>query len=166
MLVHQNSFQRKFLTLYCPFLIKTAILNTLESTSFDETIRCALKWFILTQRMQKWGFVTLNYVTYTQLISLPSTIYITEIEVCFFVFCFFLFCFWFFPFVDSEMESLFQILVSQCNFPPHVSILCSIVVSVPVRCGPTLKTGSRENHWLICPSGPTLLALIVDHQTL
>ena len=34
-----------------------AILTTLESTTLDETIRCASKWFILTQNPQNLNLV-------------------------------------------------------------------------------------------------------------
>ena len=48
-------------------------MNTLEST-YDETIRCASKWFILTQRKQNLSSVDLNCVTsYTQPIPLSLT---------------------------------------------------------------------------------------------
>ena len=46
-------------------------MGTLESPSLDETIRCALKWFILTRRTQNLEFVNLKCVTYTQHIPLP-----------------------------------------------------------------------------------------------
>ena len=42
----------------------------MESTSFDEAIRHALKWFIRTQGMQNLEFVNLKCVTYTQPIPL------------------------------------------------------------------------------------------------
>ena len=42
------------------------ILCTLESTSLDKTIRCASKWFILSQRT----LVNLQCVTYAQTITL------------------------------------------------------------------------------------------------
>ena len=67
----------KFLTLhlpFCLFLIKILQLNChpeyFKSTSLDETIRRASKWFILTQRMQNQEFVNLKRVTYAQLIHL------------------------------------------------------------------------------------------------
>ena len=68
----------KFLTLHSPFcfflikILKTNLpfLSTLESISLDETIRCASKWFTLTQRNQNLEFVDLKCVTYTQLIPL------------------------------------------------------------------------------------------------
>ena len=47
------------------------ILSTLESTSLNKTIKCALKWFILTQRMRNLEFVNLKCVTYAQPIPLP-----------------------------------------------------------------------------------------------
>ena len=47
------------------------IMSTSEITSRDETIRCALKWFILTQRAQTLEFVNLKCVIYAQHISLP-----------------------------------------------------------------------------------------------
>ena len=50
-----------------------AILSTLESTSLDETIRCASKWFILRQ-LQNLELLNLKCVTYTQPIPLPLTI--------------------------------------------------------------------------------------------
>ena len=62
MSVYHNSYRRKtVLTLHSPFCLLMrkkkysnwmAILSTLESTSLDDTIRCALKWFILSQREQ------------------------------------------------------------------------------------------------------------------
>ena len=39
-----------------------AILSTLESTSLNEIIRCALKWFFLTQTTQNLEYVNLKYV--------------------------------------------------------------------------------------------------------
>ena len=51
------------------FLI--TILSTLESTSLDETIWCASKWFILTQITQNLEPVNLKCVTYAQPIPLP-----------------------------------------------------------------------------------------------
>ena len=50
-----------------------AILSTLESTTHDENIRCASKWFILAQRMHNLEFVSLKCVAYTQPIPLPLT---------------------------------------------------------------------------------------------
>ena len=47
-----------------------AILSTLESTMFDETIRCTSKWFILTWKMQNLEVVNFMCVTYTQPIPL------------------------------------------------------------------------------------------------
>ena len=47
-----------------------AILCTLESTSLEETNRCASKWFILTQKTQNLEFVNLKCVSYAQLIPL------------------------------------------------------------------------------------------------
>ena len=52
----------------------TAILSTLETTSRDETIRSASKWFIQTQRTRNLQSVNLKCVTYhayTQPIPLP-----------------------------------------------------------------------------------------------
>ena len=45
-------------------------MSTLESISFDEPIRCALKWFILTQRSQNLEFVNLKCVNCRQPIPL------------------------------------------------------------------------------------------------
>ena len=52
-------------------------------------------------------------------------------------------------FAYFQVESLPPILVFKCNspFPPPVSMLRSIVESVPVRYRSTLKMGSGENHW-------------------
>ena len=41
-----------------------AILSTLESTSLDETIRCASKLFILTLKTENLALVNLKDVTY------------------------------------------------------------------------------------------------------
>ena len=65
---HSEENRVKFLTLhspFCLFLIKRRYLN-LESTSLEKNIRCASKWFILTQRMQNPEFVHLKCVTYNQ----------------------------------------------------------------------------------------------------
>ena len=79
---HQTSYRRKnglkFLTLhspFCLFLIKI-LFSTLESTSPNETIRYASKWFILTQRMQNLEFVNLRvcYLCTTHSSGLKSTI--------------------------------------------------------------------------------------------
>ena len=48
-----------------------AILST--STTLDEIIRCASKWFILTQQVQNLELVNLKCVTYTQPIPLSLT---------------------------------------------------------------------------------------------
>ena len=58
----------KLLTLHLPvclFLIKVLKFNchpeyTLKYTSFDKITRCALKWFVLTQRTQNLEVVTLS----------------------------------------------------------------------------------------------------------
>ena len=70
----------KFLTLHslvCLFSYKyfnlIAVRSTLKSTSFDETIRCAWKWSILTQRTQNLQFVNRKCVTFEQPIPLPLT---------------------------------------------------------------------------------------------
>ena len=71
---------QKFLTLHSPFCLFLIFLKTklpplgvlsLESTSFDDTIICASKWFILTQRAQNLDLVDLSCVTYAQPIPLP-----------------------------------------------------------------------------------------------
>ena len=46
------------------------ILNTLESTALDETIRSASKYFILTLIIQDPKLVNVKYVTYAQPILL------------------------------------------------------------------------------------------------
>ena len=48
--------------------------STLETTSLDETIRSASKWFILTQRTQTLQIVNFRYVFYVQPIPLPFNI--------------------------------------------------------------------------------------------
>ena len=48
-------------------------MSTLESTSLDEIIKYASKWFILAQRTQNLMFVNLKCVTYAQPIHLPLT---------------------------------------------------------------------------------------------
>ena len=45
-------------------------MSTLEPASLDETIRCASKWFILTQRTQNLEFFNLKCITYAQPIPL------------------------------------------------------------------------------------------------
>ena len=46
------------------------ILSTLESTTLDETSRCASKWFILALKTQNLELVNLKCVTYAQPIPL------------------------------------------------------------------------------------------------
>ena len=45
----------------------------MESISLDETIRCASKWFILTQRMQNLEVVNHKFIAYAQPIRLFLT---------------------------------------------------------------------------------------------
>ena len=54
-----------------PFAIPSR--PTFESTSLDETIRCASKWFILTQRTQKLDFVNLKCVTHNPFLCPSET---------------------------------------------------------------------------------------------
>ena len=53
------------------YLNLIAILSTLGSTSLDEFIKCASKWFILRQKTQNLEVVNLKCVTYAQPIPLP-----------------------------------------------------------------------------------------------
>ena len=58
-----------------------AILNTLESTDLDETIRCASKWFILAQKRINLELVNLKCVNYVQPIPLSLTDKITLVHL-------------------------------------------------------------------------------------
>ena len=40
-----------------------ATMSTLESSTLDETIRCASKWFILEEKKQNLELLNLKYVT-------------------------------------------------------------------------------------------------------
>ena len=75
MTVHQNSFRRKLSKIsnitfaILPFSHKNTLTKlpscVLWSLIFlDETVKCASKWFILTQRTQNLEFVNLKCVTY------------------------------------------------------------------------------------------------------
>ena len=58
------------------------ILSTLESTTLDETIRCASKWLIVALKTQNLELVSIKCVTYAQPIplSLTPTRFITKNE--------------------------------------------------------------------------------------
>ena len=45
-------------------------MSTLESTTFDETLRCASKWLVLTQKTQNLESVNVKCVAYAQPIPL------------------------------------------------------------------------------------------------